>query len=32
VNKDYSDGNTNGFRWFMIGKENEETNDEFITF
>jgi hypothetical protein len=32
VNKDYTDGNTNGFRWFMIGKENEETNDEFITF
>lgn len=27
INLNYTDGNSNGFRWFMIGNESEEDND-----
>ena len=28
INVQYSDGNSNGFRWFMIGSESENDNDD----
>jgi hypothetical protein len=27
INLNYTDGNSNGFRWFIIGNESEEDND-----